>query len=128
MTSPTVAAENSGAEVFGTLVSDIQEDVVVSGNAITGTLKYLDTGAIPDYWGAGNFMVLHFYDVDPRATSVRVGMDPSEGSGLVELDEDMNGVFKVTDNTTQSFVVVSSDGTQTKTDTYDLSNLTLLSE
>ena len=96
------------------------------GNKITGTLKYLDDGGpISGYWGAGNFLALKFSDVDPRATSVKVGLDPSEGSGLVELlgDPHMNGVFKVTDKDTQKFVVVITDGIKTKRQEFDLSEL-----
>lgn len=83
-------------------------------------------GPIAGYWGDGNFMVLHFADVDPRLTSVKVGMDPSEGSGLVELlgDPDMNCVAKVTDKDTQKFVVEKSDGITTTRQVYDLSGLT----
>lgn len=109
-------------------MSDIQTDLAVDGNAITGTLLYLDSGEIADYWGAGNFMALKFTNNDSRINSIRVGLDPSEGSGLVELDSDMNGVFKVTNKDTQSFVVESTDGTQTITDTYVLSGLTVESE
>ena len=97
----------------------------MSGNKITGTLKYLDSGDIADYWGAGNFMALKFSGIDEAATSVKVGMDPSQSSGLVELlgDPDMNGVFKVTDKDAQKFVVITSDGTHTSTATYDLNGL-----
>ena len=107
MTSPTVEAEDSGAEIFGTPVSDLQTNLAVSDGTITGTLK--------------------FSNIDARATSVRVGMDPSEGSGLVEIidDPDKNGVFKVTDKDTQVFQVVTTDGNETKIDTYDLTGLTI---
>jgi len=73
-------------------------------------------------------MVLHFSNIDPKATSVKVGMDPSEGSGLVELlgDPDMNCVAKVTDKDTQVFKVVTSDGHAELVQTFDLSDLTLL--
>lgn len=112
--------------MFGTDVADMQSGVVVSNGAITGTLKYLDAGALVDRWGAGNFIALKFTNLDPSATSVKVGLDPSYGDGLVEIinDPDKNGAFKVTD-TTQVFKVVSTDGTKTTTDTYTLSGLTL---
>lgn len=109
-------------------VSDIQTGVAVTGNKITGTLKYLDgSDPISGYWGAGNFLVLKFSNVDPKATSVKVGMDPSQGSGLVELlgDPDMNCVAKVTDKNAQVFKVVTTDGHATKTQTFDLSDLVL---
>ena len=112
--------------MFGTSVADIQTGLNVANNKITGTLKFLDSGAIVDKWGEGNFMVLKFSDIDPDATSVKVGMEPSQGSGLVELlgDPDMNGVFKVTDKATQKFVVLSTVNGFTDKQEYDLSGLT----
>lgn len=107
-------------------MSDIQTGVTVTGNKITGTLKYLDgSDPISGYWGAGNFLVLKFSNIDPKAKSVKVGVDPSEGSGLVELlgDPDMNCVAKITNKDTQVFKVVTSDGHLSKTQTFDLSDL-----
>ena len=123
-------------------VSDIQTDVRVDGGAIDiehpdsvegfirGTLKYLDEtngGAIVDTWGQGNFIALKFEINDPSVTSVKVGLDPSEGSGLVEIidDPDKNGVFKITDKDTQSFKVIQTNGVKTKIQTFDLSGLEL---
>ena len=105
----------------------MQSDIVISDDAITGTLKYLDTGALPDYWGAGNFLALKFSDIPSTATSVKVGLDPSHGDGLVEIidDPDKNGAFKITDKDTQVFKVVVTDGTNTITKSYDLSGLVL---
>lgn len=114
--------------MYETPVSSIQDaDVSVVGNKITGTLKYLTGGAIAGYWGAGNFLALKFSDIDPRATSVKVGLRPSQGSGLVELlgDPDMNGVFKITNKSTQKFIVQTTDGIKTKEQVFDLSDLTL---
>ena len=125
----TVAPEAQSSLIYEVPVSSIQSsNVAVTGNKITGTLKYLDgSDPISGYWGAGNFLALKFSDVDPRATSVKVGLDPSESSGLVELlgDPDMNGVFKVTDKDTQKFVVVITDGIKTKRQEFDLSDLVL---
>ena len=124
----TVAPENESTLIYEVPVSDIQDDVAIVGNKITGTLKYLDgSDPISGYWGAGNFLALKFSGIDPRATSVKVGMNPSQGSGLVELigDPDMNGVFKVTNKATQKFVVVTTDGIKTKRQEFDLSELTV---
>ena len=128
LTNPTVGAVSSSATLFNTSVSDIQDNVVVGDSAITGTLKYLSSGDIADYWGAGNFIALDFSNFDANATSVKVGLDPSQGSGLVEIltDPDHNGVFKVTNKDVQKFKIVTSDGTHTKTKTYNLSGLTVL--
>ena len=94
-------------------------------------MKYVDSGALPDRWGAGNFLALDLSDNDyTDLVSVRVGMQPSRGSGLVEIidDPDKSGVFKVSDKNIQKFVVVQTDGTITTTTIYDLSGLTLESE
>lgn len=128
LTNPTTSAVSGSATLFNTDVSDIQDNVVVGDTAITGTLKYLTGGEIAGYWGDGNFIALQFTDIDPNATSVKVGLDPSQGSGLVEIltDPDKNGVFKVTNKDVQKFKIVTSDGTHSKTKTYDLSGLTVL--
>ena len=108
----------------------MQSRVRIDGNVIKGTLKYLSEGALVDTYGAGNFIALKFSDIDPTATSVKVGLDPSMGTGLVEIinDPDKNGAFKVTNKYTQNFKIVTTDGTKTKTQIFDLSQLTTLSE
>lgn len=71
-------------------------------------------------------MVLSIADNDfTEYTSVKVGMQPSVSSGLVEIinDPDKNGVFKVSDKYTQKFVIVATNGTITNKQTYDLSSL-----
>ena len=116
--------------MFGTLVSDLQSDVEVADGKITGTLKYLDTGALATDWGPGNFLALKFSNIPESATSVKVGLNPSEGSGLVELlgDPDMNGAFKITDPTVQKFNILTSDGSHTERQVFDLSELILNEE
>ncbi len=111
LTSLTVAAENSETELFGVSVSDIQSDVSISSGNATGTLKYLAAGnAITNKWGAGNFLALKFTASNwSNYTSVKVGLEPSVSSGLVELidDPDKNGVFKVTNKDMQRFKIVA---------------------
>lgn len=129
-TRVVVEPEAQTATLFETSVSDIQAaDVKVTGNKITGTLKYLSEGPIADYWGAGNFLALKFSNLDSNATSVKVGLNPSQGSGPAEIinDPDKNGVCKIT-STTQKFEVVTTDGEKTMKQIYDLSGLTLLAE
>lgn len=103
----------------------MQEDLTVGADAITGTLHYIDSGTLAHDWGAGNFMALKFTDIDPEATSIKVGMQPSESSGLVEIidDPDKNGVFKVTDKNKQKFVVQTTTGGVTTTKHYSLTDL-----
>lgn len=124
-------AEDGDVTLFGTKVSDMQEDVVVGDDEIVGTLKYLDSGDLVTTWGAGNFMALNFINNDfSKYSSVKVGMDPSQSSGLVEIinDPDKNGVFKVTNKDTQVFKIVYTDAEtgETNTQTFDLSGLEVL--
>ena len=87
----------------------------------------MSSGQLVNDWGAGYFLALKFSDVDETATSVKVGLKPSVSSGLVELlgDPDMNGAFKITDKDNQKFRIVTTDGTHTLTQSYDLSGLKL---
>lgn len=128
MTGVTVEAENGSTTIFGRKVSTMQSGITVANGAITGTLKYIASGAIADDWGPGNFICLKFPDADLSTTVVKVGLNPSQGSGLVELDSDKNGVFKVTDKSAQQFVVVQRKGDAVTVQSFDLSGLTCETE
>ncbi len=108
-------------------VSDMQENIVVANGKITGTLKFIKGGIAPSgiLAGDGYFLALKFSEVDASATSKKVGFIPTEGSGLVELDEDMNAFGKVTDINNQIFEVVITDGTRSGIQKFDLSGLEL---
>lgn len=108
----------------------MQSNITVANDKITGTLHY-----VTDYTGFsgdpaeqnGNFLALNLSSNNfTGLTSVKVGLFPSYGTGLVELIEDpqKNGVFKIT-NKLQKFKIVSSDGLHTKYQTFDLSELVL---
>lgn len=138
----TVSPEADNVKIFGTKVSDLQENVILDGDTFKGTLKYYDDAEseLVQYWGAGNFLALNFSDIDEAATSVKVGLRPTyprggsapvdDDTGLVEIinDPDKNGVFLIHDKDTQKFKVVISNGTDTTTQLYDLSGLTLEDE
>lgn len=84
-----------------------------------------------DHWGAGNFFAFKISDIDENTTSCLVGLEPSEGSGLVEIidDSDKNGIAKITNKNTQRFKVIQSDNKGHRNiQTYDLSGLTVESE
>lgn len=130
MTAPAAQAEAGGSnKIFDVKVSDMQSGITVSGSTITGTLKYLSgDNAITQVWGEGNFICLKFPDADIENTTVRVGLEPSQGSGLVELDSDKNGVFKITDKLRQKFCVEMTVNGETVVQRYDLSGLTCETE
>lgn len=102
----------------------MQTDISVDGNYISGTLHKLTSGQLVTDWGEGYFVALKFDDI-PDGAAVKVGLAPSQGAGFVPLDEDRDGVFKVTDKNTQTLKVITTRNERTQTDTYYLSNLTL---
>lgn len=106
-----------------------KDDVNVTGKAIGGTLKFLSgSNAITDYWGEGYFFAFTM-NLDgndwSKYDSVKVGVEPSQGSGLVEIieDPDKNGIVKIGNDVTQKFVILAKKGTQTKKQVFDLSGL-----
>ena len=106
----------------------MQSSVAVSGNAITGTLTKLTSGQLVTDWGEGYFLALKFDDFSEGLTyeDVQVGLSPTEGSGLVTLDSDQNGVFKITNKDEQKLTVLQAkEGVGRLIEFYDLSGLTL---
>ena len=118
---------DGSTDFWGTLASDIQADVSVAGNKITGTLYKLTSGQLVTDWGEGYFIGLEFDDFSEGLTyeDVKVGLTPSQGSGLVTLDSDQNGVFKITDKNKQKLTVIQTGEKGRRVDYYDLSGLTL---
>lgn len=127
--------------MFGTNVSDMQSDVVVTAPTATangkvaGTLyKQTESSELVDYWGEGYFLSLKFASSDwAKYDSVKVGLVPTyksgsavnDDSGLVEIisDPDKNGAFKITNPSEQKFVVVATKGSKTVRKEYDLNTL-----
>lgn len=102
----------------------MQSGITVSGSSITGTLIKQTSGQIVTDWGQGYFIGLKFTP-DSDATTTKVGLAPSAGSGLVALDEDNLAMFKITDINKQRLKVVSTRTGEEKTWFFDLSGLTL---
>lgn len=109
--------------------SDFQTSVAVAGGKVTGTLKFIEGGLAETgpLAGDGYFLALKWSDPESKVTSLKVGLEPSEGTGLVECidDTDRNGVFKIANKNNQKVVLVQSDGTNINKQVLDLSSLTL---
>lgn len=130
MTALTLKPESAESKLFEVPVSDMQSWLLIQDGKIQGTLKKL-TGSNPitDYWGEGYFMAFHvFSDNWDQYTSVTVGLVPSAGSGPAEIinDPDKNGICKITNKDGQKFVITSTNGTETKTQTFDLSAISFV--
>ena len=121
----SVASADANEDFWGTKTSQMQTGLTVANGAITGTLTKLTSGSLVDTWGEGYFMALKFTKNNAKLTSIKVGMNPSVSSGLVELEPDMLGVFKVTDKDSQRFEILATDGELEFASFFDLSGLTL---
>lgn len=130
ITDITVASATGS--LFTVPVENMQRNVVVNGNKITGTLiNQTESNPITDVWGNGYFLNLKFTATDwSDYSSVMVGLEPSAGSGLVDIknDDTHDGVFKITNKNTQKFVVRATNGAETIEQKYILSNLVLSNE
>lgn len=130
----TPVVMGSSSTVYGVNVSDIQDGVSLSGKSFSGTSKYLSgSNAITDLWGEGNFIAITFTAENWSAyDSVKVGLEPTQGSGLVELIghlDDLDSVFKIGNDVSQKFIIeCKKAGKPTLRQVYDLSGLVLAEE
>lgn len=106
----------------------MQTSIAVANGAITGTLKWLSSGQLVTDWGAGNFIALEFEETDTDVSAVLVGLENTLGAGMQKLDEDMDGVFKITNKTTQKLVVCEVKDGFVCPSVYSLAGLTLNTE
>lgn len=128
----TVASETDAFGVLygGKKASDLQTDVTVTGDKITGSLKYIEGGLADSgpLAGSGHFLALKWSNLASGTNSLKVGLVPSaSGMPLQECfdDNDRNGVFKITD-VNQVFEIVQADAAGHKNiQFYDLTGLTL---
>ena len=132
LTDLTVSPDDADATYPWTSLkpADFQSDVAINGGEITGELNFIEGGLSPSGYlsGDGYFLALKFDNFASGLTyaDVKVGLQPSQGSGLVTLDSDKDAVFKITDKNRQKLKVVQSKGGHTNIQYFSLKNLTLL--
>ena len=120
----TVTVEAETETLFDVSPSTYQQNVTVANGKVTGKFKKV-TGGIAQSGplsGTGYFIALQFDDI-PADAIVKAGLYPSAGTGLVQLDSDKNGVWKITEPNAQQFIVeiVYNSGT-TRTQVYDFTD------
>ncbi len=117
----------AGVDLFGKTVSDLQENVTISDDTISGILKY-----VTDYTGfsgdvseqSGNYLVLHF-DTNIEVDSITVELINGTLGHPVTLDSDGIIVLRIADKDTQSVRVVATKGNDIAVKTFTLDGLTL---
>ena len=115
-------------DLLGKVVSDLQSNIAIANNAITGTLNYVTgyTGFSGDSdLQSGNYIALHVSDVPADAT-VKVELIGGD-YGEVTLDADRIVILRIK-NTTQKVKVEVIKGTDVITEIYSLTGLTLTPE
>ena len=126
-----VTPKKQSDTIYEVPVSSIQEPetAVIGNSAITGKSKYMSaSNPITDVWGKGNFLAVDFGADDwNKYTSVKVGLEPSAGSGPAELigEDDKDAVFKVANPEVQKLVITATNGIHTDRQEFDLKGVTL---
>lgn len=114
--------------IYGYTVSDLQTDVKLVGDKFVGVLKYVDSGALAEHWGAGYFLAVDYADEDSDGATYKTGYYPSEGSGFVDLTVPDDGAGKITDPKNQRLYVFKTVNGVEHTQIFDLSGLVLEAE
>lgn len=121
--SVTGIVDADNADLFGKEASDLQSDIVVGTNAITGTLKYVSdySSAFLGDLSSGNYIALHCEVPGVEDTTITVKV-----TNPVTLEEDGNVVLRIADKSTQTITVVAAkSGYKTVTKEYKLTGLTV---
>lgn len=113
-------------DLLGKTADDLQEDVEVGTDAITGTLKYVTgyTGFSGDpEEQEGNYIALKVTAIDGATITVEL-INGSVGHP-VTLDEDGMIVIRISDKATQSVQVVATKDNRSEVFNYAINGLTL---
>ena len=112
--------------MLGKAVNELQRDVIIADNEVTGTLKYIN-----GYVGfssnvseqSGNYLAIK---IDTEPVEAKTVVELVGGTkGPVTLDEDRNIVLLIKNKDTQSIKVTVNNEGNSSTKTYKLTGLTL---
>lgn len=127
--SLSVKPEDGEAVLFGKAVNELQSDIVVADDEVTGTLKYVN--GYVDFSSntseqSGNYLALKI-EAEPAEAETVVELVGGT-KGPVALDDDMNIVLLIKNKDTQSIKVTTTHNGESITKIYGLSGLTLETE
>ena len=127
--SLSVKPEDGEAVLFGKAVNELQSEVVVADDEVTGTLKYVN--GYVDFSSntseqSGNYLALKI-EAEPAEAETVVELVGGT-KGPVALDDDMNIVLLIKNKDTQSIKVTITHNEESITKIYGLSGLTLETE
>lgn len=114
------------SSIYGVTMDEVQSDVVAHNKSITGTSNYLESVNTFDMSLGHHFLILHITSED--ADTIKASMEPSQTSGLVELDESGVVMFQMKDDQSQKVkIVLTKDGVDT-VKLYNIGNMTFGAE
>lgn len=115
----TVVSPDSSEVITGTSweVSDIQSDIIINEQTITGTLNNMDSGIIIDRYGAGHYLYLVVDNVDSSISTI---VGDSAIYTEHESGTDWYGFMWKVDGETSISITADDDTT-----VYDISDLIL---
>lgn len=111
--------------MFDKTVSDLQSDIEVGTNAITGTLKYIADYTSAGYAGdeaSGNYLVIHCASDDADTVTVEV---VGGNHGERTLDSDGIVICRIANTAQKIRVKAYKDGVVGNVATYSLTGLVL---
>ena len=112
-------------DLFDKSVTDLQTDIVVGANAITGTLKYIadySSAGYAGYEASGNYLVIHSEATDADSITVEV---VGGVHGEQTLDVDGICICRIANTSQKIRVRAYKDGTVANVKTYSLDSLVL---
>lgn len=120
----------AGNVLLGKSASDLQSDIEIGENSITGTLKHVTgytgfSGVVEEQ--SGNYLALHA-GATGGADRITVELVNGTVGHPVTIDDDGLVVLRITDKTTQKVRFVAYKGDETVVKEYTLSGLTLNAE
>lgn len=126
MISPAViTATDSGATKYGLEVSNLQENIQITEDAITGKLKKLES--YPQFGDEEASSPGHYLALDvevPEGATVTTKIEGGTNPGYVDLTTDKFCVYRIK-NTSQKIKIKTQKGGEEVEKTYDLTGLEL---
>ena len=108
-------------DLWGKDCDDLQENIVVGSNSISGTLKYVDdySSAFGPGLDSGNYIVLKCEVPDVEDVTITFTV-----TNPVTLDPDGINVARIADKDTQTITITASkEGYESYTKVYTLTNI-----
>ena len=110
---------------YGKQVSELQENIVINDNSISGTLK--NVASYPQFgdeeaYSSSHYLALSFESKNANVVKTRI---TNGTSGWVDITEDMFCVYRIKDNAIQKIEIVATRDGEVVTKTFSLTELIL---